>query len=257
MENGIANGIYTSSVIGLNDSDFTGINTGLANGIYNETLIPTGVVTDGLQIYLDAGNSVSYPGSGATWMDLSGKGNNGTITGTLINNSPFNYQVKGNVVFNGTDNYVTTPYAGNNTDSFTFSVWCNQIGNNQIVRGRDGSGNGWSLRIVSHTAAIVNSIGIQYEAVSPYPIKTNTWTNLTGRWISGVSISFFVNGQLHAISAAAGTLRSSTLGWNLATISSIFPPTQTNIASALVYNRALTNAEIAQNFVATKSRFNL
>jgi hypothetical protein len=37
------------------------------------------IVTDGLVLHLDAANSKSYPGSGNTWYDLSGNGNDGTI----------------------------------------------------------------------------------------------------------------------------------------------------------------------------------
>jgi hypothetical protein len=37
------------------------------------------IVTDGLVLALDAGNPKSYPGSGTTWTDLSGNGNNGTL----------------------------------------------------------------------------------------------------------------------------------------------------------------------------------
>jgi len=35
-------------------------------------------VEDGLILALDAGNTKSYPGSGDTWIDLSGQGNNAT-----------------------------------------------------------------------------------------------------------------------------------------------------------------------------------
>ena len=35
--------------------------------------------TDGLVLYLDAGNISSYSGSGTTWTDLSGNSNNGKI----------------------------------------------------------------------------------------------------------------------------------------------------------------------------------
>ena len=34
------------------------------------------IVTDGLVLYLDSVNTKSYPGSGNTWYDLSGNGNN-------------------------------------------------------------------------------------------------------------------------------------------------------------------------------------
>ena len=37
------------------------------------------IVTDGLVLALDAGNSKSYPGSGTTWTDLMGNGYNATV----------------------------------------------------------------------------------------------------------------------------------------------------------------------------------
>lgn len=39
-------------------------------------------VTSGLVVYLDAKNPTSYPGSGTTWYDLSGNGQDATFTGT-------------------------------------------------------------------------------------------------------------------------------------------------------------------------------
>ena len=42
------------------------------------------IVTDGLVLALDAGNTKSYPGSGTTWTDLSGNGRNGTLTNMEI-----------------------------------------------------------------------------------------------------------------------------------------------------------------------------
>ena len=38
-----------------------------------------GIVTDELKLCLDASNPASYHGSGTTWYDLSGNGNNGTM----------------------------------------------------------------------------------------------------------------------------------------------------------------------------------
>ena len=37
------------------------------------------IVTDDLVLYLDAADTASYPGSGATWADVSGIGNDGSI----------------------------------------------------------------------------------------------------------------------------------------------------------------------------------
>lgn len=49
------------------------------------------IITDGLVLCLDAGNTKSYPGSGTTWTDLSGQGNNGTITGAVYSNGYFDF----------------------------------------------------------------------------------------------------------------------------------------------------------------------
>ena len=49
------------------------------------------IVTNGLVQYLDAGNILSYPGSGTTWTDISRNGNNGTLTNgpTWISSTAF------------------------------------------------------------------------------------------------------------------------------------------------------------------------
>ncbi|MFN9998336.1 MAG: SUMF1/EgtB/PvdO family nonheme iron enzyme, partial [bacterium] len=48
--------------------------------------ISSGIVTDGLVLWLDAGVTSSYPESGTTWTDLSGNRNDGT----LVNSPTFN-----------------------------------------------------------------------------------------------------------------------------------------------------------------------
>jgi hypothetical protein len=46
-------------------------------------------VQSGLVVNLDAQSSLSYPGSGTTWFDLSGNNNNATVTnGLTVNSSP-------------------------------------------------------------------------------------------------------------------------------------------------------------------------
>ena len=59
------------------------------------------IVTDGLVLCLDAGNSKSYPGSGTAWNDLSRNGNNGTLNGPTFNSAD-----RGSIVFDGTNDYV-------------------------------------------------------------------------------------------------------------------------------------------------------
>jgi hypothetical protein len=71
------------------------------------------IVTDGLVFAVDAANTKSYPGSGTTWTDLSGNGNNGT----LVNGPTFDSGNGGSIVFDGANDYINI---GSNT-GFDFS----------------------------------------------------------------------------------------------------------------------------------------
>lgn len=53
----------------------------------NISRVTGGVVTSNLILYLDAGNTSSYSGSGTTWTDLSGNGNNFQINASAYNSS--------------------------------------------------------------------------------------------------------------------------------------------------------------------------
>ena len=61
------------------------------------------IVTDGLVLCVDAANTKSYPGSGTTWTDISGKGHNGTLT----NGPTFSSDNMGGIVFDGSNDAVT------------------------------------------------------------------------------------------------------------------------------------------------------
>jgi hypothetical protein len=82
-----------------------------------------GIVTNGLVLALDAAKKDSYPGSGTLWRDISGNGNNGTLT----NGPTFNSGNGGSIVFDGVNDYVQyetslDPYISGNRD-FTIELW--------------------------------------------------------------------------------------------------------------------------------------
>jgi hypothetical protein len=80
------------------------------------------IVTDGLVLCLDAGNPKSYPGSGTTWTDLSGNGNNGT----LVNGVGYNSGNGGSLVFDGVNDRVTinaSSHTNLSSGNFTISSW--------------------------------------------------------------------------------------------------------------------------------------
>ena len=82
------------------------------------------IVRDGLAFYLDAANTKSYPGSGTTWTDISGKGNDGTLT----NGPTFSSDNLGSIVFDGSNDHIgsigTATDLGIREGSKSFSYSC-------------------------------------------------------------------------------------------------------------------------------------
>ena len=91
------------------------------------------IVTDGLVLCLDAGNTKSYPGSGTTWTDLSGNGN----TGTLTNGVGYSGDNLGSLSFDGVNDFTSTITGEDfnfGTGDFTIECWVyfNTISTNAI-----------------------------------------------------------------------------------------------------------------------------
>ena len=76
---------------------------------------------NGLVLCLDAANPKSYPGSGTTWTDLSGNGNNGT----LVNGVGYSSDNLGSLVFDGANDYVNAGNLGSFYSQGTISYWMN------------------------------------------------------------------------------------------------------------------------------------
>ena len=74
------------------------------------------IVQDGLVVVLDAGSTRSYPGTGATWFDLSGNGNDGTLSATSIGTT-----TSGTMTFDGVDDTVTINYPNLTSSNFLYS----------------------------------------------------------------------------------------------------------------------------------------
>jgi hypothetical protein len=214
------------------------------------------LVTNGLVLSLDAGNTKSYPGSGTTWFDKSGYGNNGTLT----NGPTFN---SGSIVFDGVDDYIQILTSPNLTNPLTLCAFVNTsfiTGSNQVIYGpvANGSDNWLSIsnnraQIYATQASDVNNFTIVGTTV----IQANTWYHITGIVNNNV-ISLYVNGVFEAASSAQAF---TVGGWNsTARIGQRATgqfPFNGRIAYVHGYNRVLSSQEILQNYNATKSRFNL
>lgn len=148
----------------------------------------TSIVRDGLVLHLDAANVKSYSGSGTVWNDLSGNGNDGTLTNGPLYSAGNN----GYFTFDGSNDFIST----NNysldfgTDSFTLAIWFKTSNNTQrgkiINKGQSGSfpvgAKGYSLRFYDRVRFDVTdgSNSVVVNTVNVNDIPNNTWKYLVG-----------------------------------------------------------------------------
>ena len=78
------------------------------------------IVTSGLVLCLDAANRKSYPGTGTAWTDLSGRGNNGTLTN--MDGTNFNSANGGSLTFDGSNEFVNCGTI-NLQQNFSLEIW--------------------------------------------------------------------------------------------------------------------------------------
>ena len=184
---------------------------------------------------------------GTTWTDLSGGGN----TGTLTNGPTYNSSNGGSIVFDGVDDYVNcgTPSIG--TGKITVNAWVKINAGSLFQHIVDSASNSWHLAILNDNRPYFYN-GSTYHQSSQI-LSTSTWYMLTG--VQSSTLDIYVNGVLSQ--SLASNLNVTTNTVNLGRYQGASRPFNGNIAQASVYNRALTAAEIKQNFNATRARYGI
>ena len=211
------------------------------------------VITDGLVLALDAGNPKSYPGSGATWTDLSGLGNNGT----LVNGVGYNSANGGSLSFDGVDDYVSTSYLMGTVSQQTISCWISKTNSQYSFILASSASKYYGLEIYP-TAIYVNiesGYGQANYNVNGYQNIVFTYDGFqTG---NSNRLKLYLNGVLQTL-GFIGTIPSSVSTLPTLDIgkrSWVTRYSEGNIAQVSIYNKALTPQEIQQNYNALKGRF--
>jgi hypothetical protein len=222
------------------------------------------IVMDGLVLYLDAGITQSYSGSGTVWTDINGLGPNNN--GTLTNGPTYNSNDGGSIVFDGVDDYVSfsslTPYGG--TDPHNYTVW---------VKFNDGANYKWVINNGPQGTSLIiydNRLGFFYDGGRSVVRATTRLTNgvwycLSVSYLGETTVKMYVNGILDATkNTLFPTAGVSTSTWSATNINprlgSWFGGQYDfngSIATTQIYNRALSSDEVLQNYNATKGRFGL
>ncbi len=215
-------------------------------------------VTDGLVLCLDATDIKSYSGSGTTWYDRSTNGNNGTLTNGPIYSSADG----GSIAFDGSNDYVN---CGNNStlnlSTFTSSSWVyprNLSIRNNIVSKEQSANWVYAVGQVSNkiTFWINNGSWIQQDSVSN--ITLNTWIYITVSYDGNIK-KIYINDLFDSQQNASGMILNSSTPVAIGAQSQNFTASllNANIAQVSIYNRALSQAEVLQNYNAQKARYKL
>ena len=222
-------------------------------------------VTNGLVLSLDAGNSKSYPGSGTTWTDLSGRGN----TGTLIAGSTFDSANGGTIKFNSTSYATVSGLSSFNFGSaITLNFWhynssVNAINYRGVIANTYGSGTGFDFRYGRENyyggtnngtalyAMITTNVGSYGFAIFS---DLDSWGYYTEIY-DGSTLSAFKNGILFSSVSASGSLGSNSNSTIIGANANLGERLNGSLGNASIYNRALSAAEIYQNFNALRGRY--
>ena len=230
------------------------------------------IVTDGLVLALDAGNTKSYPGSGTTWTDLSGNDNDGTLT-----NSPtYNSNNGGSFAFDGTNDHVSFASASElqflNRLPYTLEVWMYPTSNpgantwtgifnreDSSVGSRDGyniylngsASNTFYLATERFCTGTATGVGYTYNDSD----LLNIWHHVVATY-DGTTLRLYRNGvQINSGTSTGNvTNTSKTLEIGRRGGGSYF---NGRLNGQKVYNKALSVSEISQNFNALRGRFGI
>ena len=223
------------------------------------------IPTSGLILYLDSGNTKSYPGTGITFSDIGNKKLIATMSSTVT------YSGGGMLFTGGTGSYITVP-ASNITTSFTINSWIKPTGNSlagtggylgivNSINGNSGQRNRLLLTSTYNKLYFQASDGLAtYDIFSDiFPSIQNKISMVTCTY-DGTKVQFYVNGQSVLVIpytlniSLAGGSSISTIGWGANTNDYYFNGTIYNYS---LYNKGLSNSEVFRLYSALYSRYGL
>jgi formylglycine-generating enzyme required for sulfatase activity len=236
--------------------------------------ISSGIVTDGLVLWLDAGITSSYPTSGTTWTDLSGNKNNGTLT----NGPTYNNSNGGNIVFDGVNDFVILPpntFGDIGSQDFSVEFWIIKTGTNsndyaRIFQPVDGDIYGAvSISFLTTTSNAINCLattnGTAWNIGDPL-IAYGTLVNGVYNHCVFTRLNNVFTFYTNTVSTIVAT-NNSALYYNASSTTPViggqssasFPrAVNGRIASLKLYKgKGLSASEVLQNYNAQKARFGL
>ena len=215
------------------------------------------VVTGNLSMYLDAGITSSYSGTGTAWTDLSGNNRNGTLT----NGPTYTSADGGSIVFDGTNDFVQCTGSITATAA-TFVSWIRRNGTqgsyDGILFSRGSNVTGMQFQSSNQLSYMWNGAVNTYTWQSGLIVPDLTWCMVAVSVTSTAATAYLC--QSSGITSATNTVsHTSTILDDIKIGQEDFGGRfyTGNIATAMIYDRALSADEISQNFNALRGRYGL
>jgi Concanavalin A-like lectin/glucanases superfamily len=236
------------------------INGGQLNGgVYQDQV---GIVTNGLQLNLDAGNPASYPGSGTTWTDtVSAK------AFTLYNGVTYNAANGGYLEFDtGSAQFGLCSSSLPSLTTWTVEAWhwyagTNSAGSPCIVT-EAYAGGPINYTVGNCTDSSPNLQVGYWDGGSFHPTPTGTvltpgtWYQVVGTY-DGTANRLYLNGSFVSSTASGSTPASGGVGIYLMHRWDAAQYWGGRLGIVRIYNSAIGAQGINQNWQADRSRFGL
>jgi hypothetical protein len=216
------------------------------------------IVTNGLIMYWDTGNIDSYPTTGTTIYDLSGANN----YGILVNGVSYTNQFGGGLDCDPTDEFIVcnNPLDTNYVSVELFYTRNSAAGNgDDIVVNKEGV---WEIKDVGGSlewAVMTNNQGWFWQPTG-FTMSVGETAHIVLTY-DGNTVKFYKNGSLYSYTYPSGGVlntgaypKFNSRGYGKFDIQY---PGDRNMYIFRIYNRALTQSEVTQNYNAQKIRFGL
>jgi hypothetical protein len=246
--------------------------------IYNGGIADTqdykSIINRGLVFSLDSGTPESYPGSGNSWYDMSGNNYHGTLTNGPI----YSTDNQGLIVFDGSNDYITTADVNHGTSEFTLETWVylSSLNTNKTIIKKNTDNDYWPVfSMVVETdgtfrgyySSQIYGQCLEGALTSPGNIAINNWYHLcfskgAGGYTTmklhknGVSqsYSFYLYGS--HINNVCDSSKPVLIGIDY-DYPNFINPVNGKIPIVRIYNRQLSDAEVLHNYNIQKDRFGL
>ena len=219
--------------------------------------------SNGALLYLDAGDTASYPGSGTTWTDLSGNTNNATLNGspTFTNAGVASY-----FSFNGIGTQNATTASAKYVQTFTGKtvIVAARMANNSFTagtfRGLFGTAAGNRNFNTYMYAPSSGVFQLHYSAgggggmSNNLPLSYMQWFIIAVTHTTGGLVTYYFNGQPIGTNTGV-TFTQYVNSGNSENVAFTDNYWYGDIGVTAVYGRALNASEIQQNYNALSTKY--